>query len=147
MGADHGEAIALVEPARLVIFSPDIEIDVARGPEHGMAEGGVHQPAAGSPVLEFGEDIDPAQLPILRSRRGRGNPYRAELHEADQPDIILGQQEDVLRQGGPETVVGEAGREMCRQIMRAEAMAEGIGIGPAREGRQSREILRRGRGG
>src|SRR5215472_5492068 len=139
MGPDHGEAVAFVEPPCDVVLLPDIEIDIGRL-EPRVIEGGIHQPAADPPVLEVGEDIDPAQLLVLRRCCSDGNPHRPELYEADQPARGLGEQEDVLRHGLAEIAVGEIALEMGREIARAEAMPEGVGISPARQAGEGGEI-------
>jgi hypothetical protein len=101
-----------------------------------MTERGIHQAAADPPVLEFGQDIDPAQLLVPVRGSGDGNPQWPELHEANQPARGLGEKEDILRHDLTETALGEIALEMGGQIARAEALPEGLGIGLARQRRK-----------
>lgn len=66
------------------------------------------------------------------------------MDEADQAALGFGEQEDIFRQGMAEIALGEIAREMGGQIGGAEAMAKGVGIGPARQGRQSRDVVHPG---
>jgi hypothetical protein len=66
------------------------------------------------------------------------------LDEGDQPALGFGEQEDIFLQGLAEAALREIALEMGGQIGGAEAMAEGLGIGPARQGRQSGDVVHPG---